>query len=278
MKLLLLFALLGSLSFATMINGVAAVINNEAITLYDISQATKKYNISSKNALSKLIRTALENDEAKKRGISVSSFDVNNELKRIAAQNRVSVPTLLNALSAQGQSEREYKDQIKQAIQQQKLYQKIAYAKLERPSALDIQEFYNMNKSRFVKPEKVNVIGYYAKSKVALRQTIATPLLNVPGVSTKFLSLEPEKMAPVLADLIISTKTHEFTPVIPNQQGGFVTFLVQEKVGLKAKTIEEAKDQITNLIIEGKREQVLNDYFLRLRANADIKLLRTSNQ
>ena len=38
--------------------------------------------------------------------------------------------------------------------------------------------------------------------------------------------------------------------------------------------MESSKQQIKNIIMSKKREQVLNDYFARLKTNADIKYLR----
>jgi hypothetical protein len=49
---------------------------------------------------------------------------------------------------------------------------------------------------------------------------------------------------------------------------------MRDKQNLVTESLDTVRPQITNMIMGEKRNQVLNDYFTRLRLSADIKILR----
>jgi len=53
-----------------------------------------------------------------------------------------------------------------------------------------------------------------------------------------------------------------------------MSFYVKEIESASQTGIESVRNQIVNMIMADKREQVLSDYFARLRLNADIQTLR----
>jgi len=53
-----------------------------------------------------------------------------------------------------------------------------------------------------------------------------------------------------------------------------MSFYMKEIASAQEGGVESVKDQIVNAIMGDKREQVLGDYFARLRHNADIKVIR----
>jgi ABC-type proline/glycine betaine transport system ATPase subunit len=83
-----------------------------------------------------------------------------------------------------------------------------------------------------------------------------------------------DKISPELSKILQSTKEGSFTPIINDPAGSFVSFFIKEIHRNKDVNYESLKNQITTLIMEKKREQVLSDYFARLRGNAEIKIIR----
>jgi hypothetical protein len=83
----LLFSILLSLSIANagLIDAVALTVNNDAITLYDIEKKSEQNNVNKNQAVSMLIDELLYEQELKKHNITVSLFDVNNHLEKVAA-------------------------------------------------------------------------------------------------------------------------------------------------------------------------------------------------
>ena len=69
------------------LNGVAATVNNEPITDYDVELVVKRMNITPNDALNVLIRDKLELSQIKELGLSASESEINEELSQIAKQN-----------------------------------------------------------------------------------------------------------------------------------------------------------------------------------------------
>jgi hypothetical protein len=65
--------------------------------------------------------------------------------------------------------------------------------------------------------------------------------------------------------------------VLPNGKNGFMSFYIRDKNNVVTENLESMRPQIANAIVGEKRNQVLNDYFTRLRLNAEIKIVRLPN-
>jgi len=57
-----------------------------------------------------------------------------------------------------------------------------------------------------------------------------------------------------------------------------MTFFVKEKSKTSTDAMEAYNTEVSTAILADKRTQILNDYFSRLRLNADIKTLRLPNE
>jgi hypothetical protein len=79
---------------------------------------------------------------------------------------------------------------------------------------------------------------------------------------------------PALANVLHHSKTGTFTSIIPNPQGGFMSFFVKDKSAVATEDFGAYANEVSSAIMEEKRSQILNDYFARLRLNADIQTLR----
>lgn len=276
MKKLFLSLLLAPLLSAEIINAIAVTVDNEPITLYDIEQEQALTQLSVKETVDQLIRTKLEEIEAKKRQIDVSNQEVLDELKKMAEQNNMSLPQLYEAMSSSRHlSESQTKEKIKEKLLKQKLFNAIAMAKMDEPTDEEVEEYYNLHLHEYQLPKSIDTVLYSSADQNLLKEKIANPMMSFPGVTTENMTVELSKVNPRLAEILISTDSGSFTPVLPQMGGsGYMSFYLLRKNETITPELERIKEQVVNKIMQDKREQILNEHFQRMRVNADIKVLR----
>jgi len=273
-KIVLIFVFITSLN-ASLIDGVAVVVKGSAITLLDIKKEMKISKVDAKKASDILIRKKLEELETKERKITTTDSEVYEELKSTAARNNMSLSAFYDAVrNSSGLSSQELKTKVKERLLAQKLYSSIAYSSVSAPSDSEIEEYYELHKNNFAHPSAFEVVLYGAKDKSRLQEKIDNPMFFSPDIQTNEQMLPYDRITPELANLLQRTPQNSFTPIIPNAKGGFMCFYIKNIISAKEVPLESIKDQVTNLIMASKREQILGDYFARLRHNADIKVLR----
>lgn len=260
---------------AEIVDGVAIVVKGAPITLYDIKKEMKDNKINAQQAARMLIRKKLEELEIKDRGITVSQSEVFNDIKNAAARNNLSVDEFYEAIrNSNGLTSAEVKNSIREKLLAQKLYNAIAYTKMSEPTESEIKEYYDLHKDSFVHPSSFSVAIYESSTKEALEEKTKNPMFYSADITSTEQVLPFNKLAPGLANLLENTPVNSFTPIAPNPQGGFITFYMKEITFSEETAFENVKHLVSNHLMQLKREQVLTDYFARLRHNAEIKTLR----
>jgi parvulin-like peptidyl-prolyl isomerase len=274
LKILLLILCFLSLHAKT-IDGVAIMVKDQPITLYDITEAMQENNIPQAQAIDLLERKKLEEIEIKERHITASKQEVFEDIQHMAEQNRMSVIELYQALqSTQGLSEAKLKEKIEEKILNQKLYNAIAFADLSEPGDEEIREYYRLHKKEFERPSAYGVIIYQSADRAHLQEKIDNPMFYSPDVTSEERTFETAQINPQLAELLDKTPLNGFSQVLPAPNGGFMSFYMKEKGAVNALDIASLKPQISSAIMGQKRETILKDYFVRQRLNADIKVIR----
>ncbi len=275
MKNIILIIILTFTLDAELVNGVALVVKGSAITLYDITKEMKNSKVTQTQAVDILVRKKLEELEIKERNIKVASGEVYDDIKKTATRNNMSINDFYEAVrSANGMSSTELKEQIKQKLLSQKLYSAIAYSSISQPDEDDIQEYYDLHKDSFVHPSAFEVVIYATKDKSRLQEKIDNPMFYSPDIQTNEQTLPYDKISPELASLLEKTAPNTFTTVVPDGKGGYMSFYIKNVQTAKESGIDSVRSQIVNLIMGNKREQVLGEYFTRLKLNADIQTIR----
>jgi len=260
---------------ANTINGIAILVKDEPITLYDIEQEMRKNQRPLKEVATLLIRQKLEGLEVKERHLNVSSQEVYAEIEKLADQNKLTVMQLYNAvLSTQKMSEKAFKAAIKKKLLSQKLFNAIAFSHMEEPTADEEKEYYRLHQQMFTHPESFTVSIYSSKSQARLKEKTENPMFYAPDVKSERTTLQYDAINPRLAEIIMKTDINSFSPVLPGPDNTYMSFYVEEKSNIVTQPLEKARREISNIIMGEKREQVLGDYFDRLRVNADIKMIR----
>ena len=260
---------------ATTIDGIAILVKDQAITLYDITEAMKENKMSQEQAIEMLERKKLEEIEIKERHITASKQEVFEDIQRMADQNHLSVIQLYQAIeSSQGLSEKKLKEKIKEKILNQKLYSAIAFSHIDQPTDTEIAEYYRLHQKEFITPSYFNVIIYQCPDRNHLQEKIDNPMFYSPDVQNQERRFDAAKMNPRLAELLTKTEENQFTQVLPAPNGGFMSFYIKEKGSSVAPELSAIRPQISNALMGQKRETILKDYFDRQKLNADIKVIR----
>ncbi len=275
MRSFTLSTILATFLWSAPIGGVAVLVKNTPITLFEVQQEMKQSGTNATQSADTLIRKKLEQLEASEKKITVSSAEINEELERMAAQNKLSVEQLINAMqTVRGLSEKDLKAKVEESIKGQKLYSSIAFSKMGQPTAEEENEYYQLHLDDFSRPESFEVTTYVSPSQEALAAKIADPMRHIESIDSKDETIPYAKISPQLAQLLNKTQNGNFTPILPNGKNGFMSFYMRDKQNVVTENIEAVRPQISTMILEEKRNQVLNDYFTRLRLSADIKVLR----
>jgi len=275
MRSLLLSSLLLTSLWSATVGGVAVLVKDSPITLYEVQQEMKQSGTTAQASADALIRKKLEQLEATEKKITVSSAEVQEEMERMAKQNNLSMEKFLDAMqSSRGLSQSDLKAKIEESLRGQKLYNTIAFSKMAQPTAQEEAEYYQLHLDEFSRPERYDVTTYIAASAEALQAKIDDPMRNIASVNEKEEKIPSASINPQLAQILNKIEVGKFGPILPNGQNGFMSFYMKDKPNLITENLDSVRPQISNAIMGEKRNQVLNDYFTRLRLSADIKVVR----
>ena len=273
----LLFLAAGMLSAlnlysAQMINGIAAIVENEPITLYEVYSLKEQLRASEQDALNLLIRDRLEDAQIKNLNISVTPFELNDRIESIAKQNGMTNSQFRSSIQAQGMDFLEFKNNIEKKMLQEKLYKSILAEAGKNVNEQKAKMYFDANPDKFKVFSTAKVILYRAKNPEELEAQKTSPsLLN--SVQTQELSLGYQSIDPRLAAIIAGTNNGEFTQILQGADS-FDMFYVKEKIGSYTPSFADVKDNVINELYQGEQEKLMADYFDKLRAKAKIQILR----
>ena len=155
MKKLILLGCITLFTFtqAKMVNGIALIVNGEAVTTAEIRAVQKQMHTNKKQATDLLIQDRLQ--KAAMKHVSISEDAVDSKITQIAAQNSLTVPKMQALLKQQGTSWSKYRKSIKEHMKKEKFYRKKVAATLSKPSEDELKLFYENNKKSFIVPTSV---------------------------------------------------------------------------------------------------------------------------
>ncbi|ORI09665.1 peptidylprolyl isomerase [Campylobacter concisus] len=257
---------------AQMINGIAAIVENEPITLYEVYSLKEQLRASEQDALNLLIRDRLEDAQIKNLNISVTPFELNDRIESIAKQNGMTNSQFRSSIQAQGMDFLEFKNNIEKKMLQEKLYKSILAEAGKNVNEQKAKMYFDANPDKFKVFSTAKVVLYRAKNPEELEAQKTSPsLLN--SVQTQELSLDYQSIDPRLAAIIAGTNNGEFTQILQGADS-FDMFYVKEKIGSYTPSFADVKDNVINELYQGEQEKLMADYFDKLRAKAKIQILR----
>jgi peptidyl-prolyl cis-trans isomerase SurA len=149
---------------AELINGIAAVVNDSIITIYELdreyARAAKDVEkrdgkLSAETAqklrrdvLDGLIDRKLVRDRIRELNIVISEEEVRQSIEEIKKQNRLSQEALISALASQGLTFDQYKAQMKDQLERLRLMSQEVKSKIQVGES-EIQKYYEENPAQF---------------------------------------------------------------------------------------------------------------------------------
>lgn len=258
---------------AQMVNGIAAIVENEPITLFEVAKVKEQLKINEQKALDLLIRDRLEQAQIKALGISATHFEVNERIESIARQNGVTNSEFRSQIESKGVRFSDFRSDIEKNILQEKLYKSIFSGVGANINEASARNYYENHKSEFSTFSSIQVILFSAADASILtsQQNAGTKPLN--NVTAQTLNLNSEDINPRLAVLLASTPQGSFTQPL-KAQNGYDMFYVKTKNGSVTPEFSQIKDEVINMMYQAEQERVAADYFDKLRAKAKINMLR----
>lgn len=275
-KKMFFLAFLLSANFAfsqQLVNGLAAIVENEPITMYEVYKTSQILKTDEKRAINFLIKDRLEQAQIKALNIDASSFEINERMQKIAQENGVNLADLSGVLSRQGINYSDFKEDVAKSIKQEKLYQNIFKDAKVNVSEEGARAYFEQNPSQFVKFAEVKATRYVSGQRELLESIQDSPLSVNPAVKTEILELKSEQIPPQLRQIFEMTKDGSFTQIFQTPSG-FEMFLVSSKSGVTMPRFEDVKNEVMSSIYRLEEERVISEYFNKLRAKANIKMLR----
>ncbi|MFY9070481.1 peptidylprolyl isomerase [Aliarcobacter butzleri] len=274
MHKLLLSLLLGStLSFASMVNGVAILVNEEPITLYDIERTMVVNKIPKNEAVSYLIDKILYDQLVQEYNITADIFEVNDYIEKLANSNGMDIYAFKAIVKQEYPDYSVFENEAKNTVIRQKLVQKLVKGQLAIATDEDMQLYYEKNRNKYLTAKTFDVTQYSSTSKEALMEVAKNPIIIPSEVQRTSLKLNTEDIQAQLQYLLNGTKVNSFTPIFTaNKQ--YVTFFITKKEGTAALSYESVKARIFNDIMMNREQKYLKDYFEKQKLIADIKVIR----
>lgn len=256
-----------------MVNAIAAVVNGEPITLYEVKQTAQGESISTNEALEMLIDLRLQEARIKELGLSVSDQEVDRRIEQIAQRNSLDTATLRQILRNRGTDWSAYREQIEKALLNEKLAQRVMADEMVPVTQEEIERHYEQNRQDYVWPEQVRVVQYVARNEALLEQAQQNPMAQHPEVSMQAQTLALASLNPRLAAILAQTPKGEFTPIFPVGENR-VTLLVRNQEGENPRPLESVEREIAQQLQSQRESRAIENYFARERAKAEITILR----
>lgn len=290
---------------AAAFNQVAAVVNGQMISLFDLQSAIKPEMIKNKlnpdnaaqrSAVEQLYRRALDTmildiligQEAERQKVAVSNAEVDAEISRVMQQSRLAKAEFEKQLVREGLSVDSLRERVRKTLLRQKLMGMMVGRKVV-VTPEEVAAYYEANKDKIrsggtlrmallIYPDNVNAAEWARKIKAG-SATFADVV--------KQLSIGPNKQAggdvgPVPLDklgpnwrqILSKLQEGEVSAVFPYEGKKAQVQLLQAPRAVKTMTLAEATPMIENMLREPKLQERFEEYTEQLRKKAviDIRL------
>jgi len=296
---------------AKVINEIAAIVNSDVITTYQLDKAMDgQLSPSEKEALSPtglkdkkheilqgLIEETLMQQRAKELGLTVSDAEVEEAVKDVEKQNKLTRAQLEQALSAQGIDFADYKDNLRRQIQSFKLLGREVQSKLEVTNQ-EIRDYFKehiddyrgepfirLNHITFPIPERasrsqmdrVYAEAQEAKDRLKRGEDFYSVLLSYSADKKAeggdLGTFGDGELSPAFERAVQGLKEGQSSDIITTPEGFHILFVVERSAG-KIQHFDTVKDEISKKVIESKKAQSVKDWMDKLKKDAfiDIKI------
>jgi len=257
---------------ASLVDGIALIVNKKPITLYEIDKLMEKDGVSKEVAISNIIDKIIYTQQLKKYNIDISLLDIDNYLEKLASSNNMNLLDF-KMIIRQQQDYNDFIKKLKQQLTHQALVKKISQGNLKVVSDDDMKIYYENHKEQYTMSDSIDVIAYTSKNRALLERLQTNPMLNISGISSKSITFKQEELNPQVKYILNNTAVNSFSTIF-TQAGQYNMFFIKNKTDVKTLPFESVKNQIFNTMMKKREQSYLQNYFETLKITADVQVLR----
>jgi len=306
----LFLSALPAVAAAEVLDSIAAIVNDDLITTYDIDretalllkEAAKKSAPAVAQAqppadtLNQLIDRKLSEQKIRELDIKVSDEELRQAIDDVKKQNNFTQEALVAALQAQGISFDQYKGQLREQIERVRLMGQEVRAKIQ-VSEKEVRSYYEANLSRFSDEMfQARHIFFMINEKMAdvdVKRIMATAMnvLQEARSGKDFAELAKKysddhltakeggelgtfkkgEMLPEIENTVAAMKPEDISDLVITP-AGFHIIKLEKRFTKNAKTFDEAKAEIEEILFRKKSEERYNQWLADLRQGAAIEI------
>lgn len=294
------------------INAIAAVVNDEIITLYEVNRETapvireteKKSTLDAaarsqirRTMLDRLVEKKLVEQKIKELNIKVSEEEVRQAIEDVKKQNNMTQEALVSALATQGLSFDLYRSQLVEQLEKLKLVSMEVRSKIQVGES-EMREYYEANRAKYTEDET------FRARHIFFRISDKAPAADIKRTMTTALAVLAEAKSG--KDFIELAKTYSEDPAARNDGGalgpfkkgdmlpeleqtilamkpgeiselvytsaGFHVIKLDERVSGKLKPFESVKAEIEEALYRKKSEERFSQWAKELRGKASVEV------
>ena len=315
LKIIPLFVIIAAFptfSTAEVINGLAAIVNDDIITSYEVDQgvallakeAEKKGALSDADkkklrpaALNRLVDKKLIDQKVKDLNINVTDEELRQTIEDVKKQNKITQENMVSALASQGLSFEQYKAQLREQLERVRLMGQEVRAKIQ-VGEKEIREYYDANPKNFGTEELFRArhiffrINKNAKAE-EVRKALTTAMIvlqearsgkDFAGLAKKY-SDDPQaakdggelgtfKKGDMLPEIENAVMDMQSDEIgdLVNTPAGFHIIKLEERSPGKLRPFDEVKGEIEELLTKKKSDVRFNTWLADLRKAAAIEI------
>ncbi len=294
---------------AETVDKIVAVVNQEAITLYDLDLAVSNINRNMqklpedqkkafagadlrKEALQTLIDQSLINQEMEKRGITVSEQEITNAVESVLKRNNLTLQALQKELAAKGESYQDYRNDIASQLKRFRFIAQTVGSKV-KVSDDDVEAFFAQNMGKVKDIQEIHIAQVViplsptaSDSDFKAAQGKAQELYQKAKGGGNFEQLMNQyggegsgdlgkvafsSLSPQLVAPLQDLEAGQVTEPI-RTQAGFIVIKLLEKPQVALKGTDQMKADIHDKIYEMKVQEEMKRYVDQLKSKAFIDI------
>jgi peptidyl-prolyl cis-trans isomerase SurA len=307
--LLALLALHPAPAPAQVIDGIAAVVNEDVITTLELE---KEYQLMLKEqerlpasektdlkgaALNRLIDKRLIDQKARDLDIKVLDDEVKLAIEDVKKQNNLTQEALVQALAGQGLTFEQYRSQLREQLERLRLMSQEVRSKIQVGDQ-EVQDYYNANLQRFGAVEQFRARHIFFKvdpkggaTELARVEGIAAGVLKEAKAGKDFIELARQysndpaaakdggdlgtfkraDMLPEIGDTVAAMKPGQVSDLVLSKAGLHIIKLEEKALG-KARPLGEVKAEIEEILFKKKADERFAQWVKDLRASVPIEI------
>jgi peptidyl-prolyl cis-trans isomerase SurA len=307
--LLALLALHPSLSGAQVIDGIAAIVNEEVITTFEVDKeyqqlqkeqeklpASEKMGLRSA-ALNRLVDKKLIEQKIRELDIKVMDDEVRLAIDDVKKQNNMTQEQLVQALAGQGLTFEQYRAQLKEQLERLRLMSQEVRSKIQ-VGEREIRDYYDANRAKYGAVEQYRARHIFFKvdkkggaAELARVEAIAAGVLKQARSGKDFAELaktysndpaaakdggdlgtfKRADMLPEIGDSVAAMKPGEVSELVLSQAGLHIIKL-EEKTQSTGKPFDQVKSDVEELLYKKKADERFAQWVKDLRASASVEI------